>query len=710
MGKSVGKTHESEAAVRLLIEDAAGETLAQRLILYDEQLDLTGGKPVAQSITPDAPVRVVPGRYWIAAAEYDAPPQSVTLTAGETRDVTIKIDRSVWLTFLESEKPVKYERRLLVLRPEEEIRRNLAWRRGSRTSAAPALRRPEATDEDLEAARKLAQAALPEILRKARPEKGKFRFVPMEERSNEEAVERILSVAGKPEDAAAILSMASAAPDRRWYLLKIAGFIEARHERLADGALVQMAAGANEVHSGEAAQILSDLGLPIERERLLHMATSGDWGLRYLSMGLLAGDQDAKTLQMMRTIVTGALAAEKRKEYDTGRVSFAALSLLTHGNANDWKLLGKLRIPYWELGDFIGVAANPRVFVKTPPFTSGIETRDIPGYLLDRPPGEVLPMQRALNDATANEWREFYRRTAPAVDADKEYAGILNQLVVLQSRWLPHADAVRFYGGFRGHERLRPTDSDDWNSVCSHLRWLPWPECVDLYVRQWFAEDLFYRSQLEYVDITKLEEAVQRLGGGKKPPGYDLYMAYKRIAHRQECSYSAPMGERRWPYVLTYREKDPAGKEVAGGGISGVSSLQAGFRGKTLVLRVKLAQDVHYENYDPKVKRKPRTDASEWPHNRYVLENGRQLIGSVVVRRGAQPFAATDTGRVEDGWFLFESALDSASLADLWVDIDLKFLDQTVTLTEALWAGELARLIRLERRGEEMVRVAPASP
>jgi hypothetical protein len=126
--------------------------------------------------------------------------------------------------------------------------------------------------------------------------------------------------------------------------------------------------------------------------------------------------------------------------------------------------------------------------------------------------------------------------------------------------------------------------------------------------------------------------------------------------------------------------------------------LKGEIQGNTLLLGIKLDQRVHYEQGQALLGIGNRQDMAEFPHYRYMQNHGRPLIESVVIRRGSKPLEVTEQKPAEGGggdeWLKFAAVMDNASLGDLWVDLNLKCVDQTITLTDGLFAGPVGASLR----------------
>ena len=176
-----------------------------------------------------------------------------------------------------------------------------------------------------------------------------------------------------------------------------------------------------------------------------------------------------------------------------------------------------------------------------------------------------------------------------------------------------------------------------------------------------------------------------------------MFRHYRQVATRAHLNplLRLPMGQSRYPYVIRYREANGA----YGGGLTGIADMQTSWRDDKLMIAVRFRQESYYHDIGSLAGRIDRNgDKNLWPHHQYVDKDGRKLIHSITVQRGGKKFVAKDTGRVVDGYLMFEAGMDSTSLADLWVNVQLRFLDQApMQLVESLSWGEQARETRMRR-------------
>jgi hypothetical protein len=682
-----------KGSLRLSIEDALGETRVQPAVVYDS-VDGELEKPLAKSANADQPISLPPGSYWVLSASDDSLKKLVTLAAGEKKDVTIKLERGLWISFDAGAKNPP-DKVLMVLRPKAEMERWLRWSLIQGMPPEAAALRPEATAEELEAARKGALAApvLKEPSLAPATMKPKERESFYTRRSVElPAIQRILAVTGKPEDVDTLLKLATSetSANKCDDLASWAGLIEAKNDILENGRLMAMVRDKDEKWAFPAAIALRRFGLPVGQDLVRgNLKVQKDMWPGSLASYSLRTDSSPVTLKAMRDFVRAGLEAHK----SPWNLASACLYLLTYGEKDDWKIVGSMPFERAQVGGLACLAQNPHALIGYAlPFSSMIQLSQILPLMHDLDATELAWFCEWLNDAAGT----AYTKGHPAEVPSLAYNSTVNSLVLLESCWIPHPDAVRFYRGF---DKERISDSlADGGRFDSLLTWFPYPESVDIFVKEWLDGGTRYFPQLDYVPLSKIEDAVKRLGKGRLPPGYELYCAYHRIAHRQRFVYDPfPMGVQRWPYLFAYREHDQSGAEQFGGGISGVASLKTGWRDKTLLVSLKLDQRADYEQAGNFLGIGNRSSKTQYPHHRYMVRHGRPLIDSVVVRRGLRRFVATDTEKSDGDWLLFEAPLDSSSLADLWVDVNLKFIDQSITLSAPLFAGGPANLMRQQR-------------
>lgn len=679
-----------KASVRMVLEDATGHAFPQAIAIYDgDQTEFE--KAIAQSKTVDEPVTVPAGRYWVVSNDDESQSELVTLAAGEAKEIKRKVERGLWVSVSAGAKKPN-QRLLIVLRPKSDMER---WLKGSRGAGDYhfSARRPDATDENLEKARKLALTTLPTLIAD-KPDPPETlskeeaaiwrtrRFV------NTDACYRILGVAGKREDIDSLLKMAGEAALSGWresVTFAIAS-IEARYDLLENGRVAEMVRGKDERWVWPAAKALARLGLDAGQDVFRReLVSRKEESNAYHAAFRLSSDGNPETLKAMRAYLR-SFSEESAKK--TPPANQARVHLLTFGELADWRLAASFPFGPGDADTLAYLSENPRVLLRDRGTVAIQELRD-------RGPTELAAIRDWQNDIGAKQ----AIKAEPSLHPSQAYSNRMNTMILLQSSFFPDIKAVCFYRGLSGSSpvfKLLPKEG----YLTTSLSWFAYPEHLDLFVNEWLAGKMRYVFQLDYVEHGKLEEAVKRLGNGRVPPGYEAYLAYHAIAHRQWFVYDPmPLGERRWPYLFAYRERNKStGAEEFGGGISGVASLKAEWQGNTLALKVKLDQRVHYEQSGAMFGVGNRESKDIYPHHKYSIDGGRPLLASVVVRRGGTTFPVNDLKREQDGWFEFEAPMDSASLADLWVDVNLGFLDQKITLTEALFVGTPATQMRESRR------------
>lgn len=687
-------------SVRLLLEDSIGVTSVQQAQLYAaSSAELKD--PVAESSGPDKVIKVRAGKYWLVPVDDQSLSETVTVVAGETQDVKLSVDRSLWLTFTEK-KDALPGKVLMKVRAKPKLE---DWLKGMRLGADYYLaqRRPNATDADLEAARQLALKRLAEFLNE--PAKAPESATPQEkeawgaERSFEGSLLfKILSVAGRMEDVETLANLWRPGYPEGWFesLITAIGVIEARHDSLEKGRLASMLTAELPAQSVTAARTLRFLGLPVGTDVLRrYLISRADATEGYSPAYWLVDDPSPDTIRAMREFLAQRLKDNKSMFVE------GCIYLLAHGNKEDWQFVASLTFPTWELSQLAFAAEDPRPLIRNA--SAALQ------QMRDRDPAEFEELIQWVRTHVSQ--RAVGSKTG--LDARTAYNTSLNTLVMRQSNLIPDALAVRFYKGFAGVTPLGKGLAEP-GSLVSQLTWLPYPEQLDVFVKEWLEYKMRYNWQLEFADLGAIEDAVKRLGNGKRPPGYDLYRAYHRIAHRQRSAGDPlPMGERRRPYLFAFRERSSSGEEEYGGGISGVASLRAEWQGKSLAVEIKLDQRAHYESSGAFLNIGGRQDVSEYPHHRYMAENGRPLIDSVVVRRGAKPLVVSEQ-KADDGWgggwFRFAVTLDEPSLSELWVDVNLKCIDQTITLTDGLFAGPVGASLREARYNARAGKGEPTTP
>jgi hypothetical protein len=612
-------------------------------------------------------------------------------SAGESHEAP----RLVALSFRVSEdKPLETFR--VALRPAEEMR---LWLKLSRlglgsSSGDYAVRVAGATDHDLSDARRAALATLEALNHENpagalnSPERAVWNAKWFAQRT---AALRILSVAGELEDVSLIIDRmipAASLIDTATWLFAI-GLIEARHDSLVGGRLAALTQNPNVALAFQAARTMRRFGLNNGIEVLRDTVIKGKSSYEKTTAAeLLAGDPGPATLSAMRELADAILADPVSARGKPGMLLWPALHLLAFGDTEDLRRVEGFPFARRQAADLAVLAENPRELIEYA--LGGMTFREaarVVDSFRDRGQAEYLELEDWLLEtagtkasASKEEW-----------DQDKAYFTALNTLRFLQSAWIPHRDVVCIW---KGWNRMEKADAD-W-AASNGVTWMAFPDSLEALIEQWFGGNTIALALLEFHDLAEIDDVVSRRGDGKTPPGYEMYRSYRRVAHRSRIADEPfAMGQKRWPFVLAYREKTPTGEEEFGGGISGVATAVAEWDGKKrLVVRIRLDRQAHYEGGGAMFGIGDRSSATEYPHHVYMQNRGRQLIQRVGIRRGTTKFEARDTARVEDGWMVFEAMLSDSSLADLYLDIDMKFIDQPFTLSEPLFVGSLANTMR----------------
>ncbi|KAB2855384.1 MAG: hypothetical protein F9K43_28390, partial [Bauldia sp.] len=278
----------------------------------------------------------------------------------------IRVDRSLWLTFRvgkDGEQKI-----LLRMRPAEAIVAALpGLRRQPLVAWDDAMRRPEATAEQLAAARQAALAVLPELIRKQAP----LDAMTPEQRvaywadrgAKAQFAYRILNVSGLPEDIDAMTRWGreNDEPSIWRRIAETAVRIEARHGELANGRLSSWLAGDHPGRAVAAACALYEQG-DRRGAGVLRGAVSEPNPLwtAYVPAWALLGAPEAATLDAMRKLLAAAGKDPTPNATVHGGVHVpASLCLLAHGGPDDWKMVAAATLGAYHADAFMLLARDP---------------------------------------------------------------------------------------------------------------------------------------------------------------------------------------------------------------------------------------------------------------------------------------------------------------------------------------------------------------
>ena len=434
---------------------------------------------------------------------------------------------------------------------------------------------------------------------------------------------------------------------------------------------------------------LSD-GDAILREYISNPPVSSEiWNVTETAFVLLDSG-DLETRQAMRIHMQKALNfLEEQGEEATGFNYLTApmsVYLLAYGDDEDRKLASRA-VQSSAHAFYLGfLAEDPLVPAKhlvQADFYG--DARKLWAGFRDRSPGEAWFLQETLKYMLVT--HAANKQTGLLAERDTYLYDDITRFYT--SCFQPSREIVRSFGGFaKTLVALDPNRGGITGTKLQYFTWLPKPEYLDAYIAKWFEGNFGYMDQLDYIETDAISEAVQKHGNGKTPPLYELFLALHRIStragtNRLDCY---PMGIDRRAYLLIHKG------EGNHGGLNGVAELKYGFKGETLQIRLRLDQKAYYHGGTLFGQRVDRWDS--WPHNRYVGKGVRSLIKNIVLRSDEQSIIAEDTGRVEDGFFVFETKIPRTKSADWYIDVNMEFVNQKHTLTYSLISGENARRIR----------------
>jgi tetratricopeptide (TPR) repeat protein len=709
----------ADALSSLIVEvhDSAGVSLTVPFTLHaPEDTEFTdvigGGSPAG------GPAFVEPGRYWVVP--FGRSSMARLASVGEEDTLRIESDRGEWLTLAREQgvddagSPARHL--LIDLRLSDELIEATRWlRHESTVEYYDAMLRPGATPEALARARRVAMDILPGTFASPEGESDEER----DRRRSEQRFGRIwgwriLSIAGEVEDVEALVDPMRAGLGvdeqgqiknptyRAWEpLARALARIEARDGALEDGMLESWLWSDEEAQRLAAAVQLRTLGLDTgdhEIRAALARYDGSAWEL-YDAAWAMLGDDDPETLEAMRGFLD--LVEERVDERQLGAFAAAApalLHLLAHGNEADRARVGAF--PLGPANLWVMIVASPapsEIIDELARRNSAMYVRLIPELMNDR-----LSEERAIWTSIGNRAvaQSEANAAVPAYTANQVFRNSLNTSRVLQSFAAPAELAVQFYGGFDVDAPVRPNTHP---LASADIPWMLEPTMTEFIVGSWARNDTKHLHHLEAMPLDQIDAQIDALtsDGRSAPCAYEIFRTYYPVATRlyHHSWHRMPMGATSFPYVTRYTEDGSYG-----GGLSGVATVRAEWRDRTLRVLVHLDQQSYYNGIGELggyIEREG--DKTLWPHHRYTVDDARELIAGVRARRwGGDTVELEPVGTSADGTHIFAAELESDALAGLWIDVELRFLDQQpMVFTTPLAWGDQARRIRTERRAAE---------
>ncbi len=669
--------------------------LVNRLLIegvYPYQL--ARSRAVAEVVDPEGWAHLPPGKYWLVASSDRFHREVVTLKRGEKSEVRTSAERSAWVPIrMRSDLPKRWF--LFSARPADEMRRALGWvRRPGENLSSFALLRPGASPDDLAKARRLALAALSQA-----GEAGAGSA--LNRGAVQDYVMRILSVAGQSQDTQTILD-ACQSEDRpgvltlrektRW--AGLIGEIEARLGLLETGTLMGLTTQPDQTWALAAAIQIHRHGLSAGDDLLrAHLRDSDDLSSTIVPAFTLLDSPAQDTLDAMRAVLDRVITTQTDDAAsEPSSASIApALYLLAYGSLDDWRRVAEVEFGPTHLFYLSHLCRDPLSAAKALiPHARGLYRNgslELGLGFLDRPEDEADALYTRLLRAVAT--HSASRRTRSGHYRGRPFQNSLNTSSLFCSFYMPNQTAVRFYGKFGRVTPFEP-QLDERGHMPNLFEQTPWfveTGFLDRYIDWWSKGIRSFERQLDYVDHGQLAQSVDARGGDK-PYAYDLFMAAHKISTRAYTNRHDhyPVGLQRRAYVLRHHGG-------SNGGISGVAEMLYERDGNLIDIKLRLRQAALYQATSFIDVSPPE----HYEHHQYMIDGGRALIDSVNLRKLGQTISVPipDTEPDGGGFLAINTTLPTSDPAGWYLDVNMRFMDQTFTLTYRLFSGESARRLRM---------------
>jgi tetratricopeptide (TPR) repeat protein len=645
---------------------------------------------------PPTPSYLAPGKYWLV---YDQDPTLrtlATLELGKKTDAVASVKDGLWLDFTTEPKEPGYPR-LYRFRSPKDMQQTLAnLRLPAPDRGRSWTRRPGVNEKDVATALALARPLVPTSIFPSQfppemkePERDRAR---LDYTERQDYIFRIFESVGEPADVDRLLAM-GVRPNHEYPELTRKTFqsvatMEARLGTLRQGKLAALTRSADPFVAAMAAIALATHGIHNADDVLRTAVASGEmYTVAANAAWALLADGDPKTIEAMRRLADRCVAKKSElwlaARYDGNPSIAPMLYLLAHGAVGDWKLVTAMRTGLGHVGMLSLLAPDP-VGTMAPVITK--EANDFAMSLgqcfADRPGREAANFYRKL----VNDMGAFYgAKQTDSLYRRQNMQSRMRQVQAVTSWYSPNAVAA----DIRRNVALHPVET---SNLLTELPWWHYPGNAREFVALWLKDHRNYEAQLDYIDHDTLARLVAEIGAGKKPLQYDLYMAAHKVGTGgfQPFDEIYPLGADHRPYVLS--DEGLEGHDDFGGGISGVADLVTELSDQTLRIRVRLRQYATYNEIGTLAGIISRDHNLEmWTFQKYMHDGGRPLIAAVNVRHRGRTLDAIDTGRVEDGWMVYEATLDRPDVAETYVDLNMAFFNDRFTLIYPIFGGENGR-------------------
>ncbi len=640
-----------------------------------------------------------PGAYWIVSKANRNLIQNISIKTDRDADRVIKHANAVWLEVQPTYDGKKNFWDLFQLRKPEQMRAEIAGIRqpGNWLTGCYDIDytlRSTATDEQIKRAHQLATKTLPLVLMTSdEAEKIDPTFKGVKFMDSRLYVRRILAIVGTPKDAQVIAEHLPKIKSAPWihHWVKVIAAIESRHGNLENGLLAKLAKEKNRNIAVVAATRLHLNGIT-EFDQVLwdYLNDPKDVQLATAAAYTLFDDDNPKTLNAMKSFHNHLLLMQdkKQKGWYPNLAIPTSIYLLAYGNANEVRFASLTPFASQHLFYLSALVADPLQpaghLIKAHRID---DARQLAVGFMNRIGGDSL--YHTLNARIiAHEKSRYNNRMHKqwiAFRTDQE-----NELYA--SFYRPSAMTSKVIGEFAPVFAKLDARADIYPTLQSKMIWYPGRKHLNNYVKNWLAKYDTYRDKFCYFTIEEIEQAI-KANGGKKPAAFELFRAAHAICthvgiDRQNCF---PVGMDRRSYIF-YQPKNAKGYR---GGLNGVIELRVETTGGKTRFLIRQKQRGYYHDMGSLASTIDGHNKPEhWPVYKYIRGGGRKLIETIQVRQRDKKIEVRDTGKIEDGFLVFEADLKTPANSEGYLDLNLNFFDQKTTMTFPLHTGENARRLR----------------
>jgi len=587
--------------------------------------------------------------------------------------------------------------------PQEFVR---AIIKDKRTIRDHAVRRTSATRDQMEMARTLALDSIPEIEKnyhqagKKQEElmsKGDWQSPAFDRTCKDISINSgaatwvfdILTVAGKPEDAEALIKMAYRDTEFRYQMIDTAAIIEARLGILNQGAVIKILnsiSNENERKSSLlAARILTSYGfwegLPL---LLKQLESSSDTIETSDAAEALLSSDDPRVITAMRSVLRTFLEEKKRIDNEHGSrpnkqypyylhtaSGYALLNFVAFGEESDLEQIVKLPLTNRHLEVIFPITANPQ---------------DILGPLI----GKTYQSQLAAKLYPAIKLR-------PEEQAEALHTQLLNILI---NNYLPKLDPY-----VREYKYARIGVNSEYNPRISFLRpnttvanmvgeenekfltddmtWIPRPWAIKFLVREFIKGKYSNAKYLDYLPHEELTRVLKEENiDENQTPYIDLYLAYHRVASRLFQIYNP------YPQGAEYRAFVLCNKTNPYGVVSGCMAIRPFWQNSN---KLRFEITLRFVTVGEKGLAAAMSDPDDPTISSYVGKTGRNLISDVQLYRLHDEITVRDKGTNENRVLVFETDVIKKDLSNLTFHLEIKLFESRWPVDIALYTSSLSR-------------------